>query len=259
MKTDPAVTAFRDELSRFGFNLYGTVSIDRYDRSGSTPFDFRRLFPPVRSILLVASGGPQLWREFKKFSRGHINLPEREKHPLDAWTRRRIEKAAKAFDAAEVPYALFYPFVTEPIWFPFGRLGELAGLGVTSPLGILVHPRYGPWFSFRGGVLLPLDLPEEETKLQGQPCSQCPRDCLEACVGNASDPEKDRIDFKRCIDFRTKEIPCRSTCHARLACPVGQEYRYPDDEIEYHYSFEYTIGFKPEEASCKPSQKRSPL
>ena len=35
----------------------------------------------------------------------------------------------------------------------FAALGELVGLGVRGPLGLLIHTAYGPWWAMRRWVL----------------------------------------------------------------------------------------------------------
>jgi epoxyqueuosine reductase len=42
-------------------------------------------------------------------------------------------------------------------------------------------------------------------------------------------------DLPGCLKFRVEHEPdCAPRCHARAACVLGPEYRYPDAELAYH-------------------------
>ncbi|MBI4208779.1 MAG: hypothetical protein HY538_03625 [Deltaproteobacteria bacterium] len=241
----PTISVFRKRLQSSGLNLLGTISLETYRQNRTKEIDFCKVWPQAQSILIIGNGGGEFWCQYRKFCHQQPDFLK-QSHPLDTFTRQIIEQTARVFDEAGVSYHLFYPFYTEPVWFPFVTLAKLAGLGTPSPLGMLVHPTYGPWIAFRAGVLLPFDVPESPLDLQGKPCEGCLRYCLQGCRGNAADFSKDRIDLERCITFRKAELPCRATCHARLACPVGEEYRYPEDEIRYHYTFPLTLAPSPQ-------------
>jgi hypothetical protein len=247
MESHLVLDTFYRRLNSSGLNLIGCVSLTQYAQNIKSKLEFKDFWSPAKSILIVGNGGPAFWYAYRDFCRQNPVFEKENSHPLDTFTRQVIEQAAKVFDQERLSYHLFYPFYTEPVWFPFITLAKLAGLGTPSPLGMLVHPRYGPWIAFRVGVLLSIDLPGKTLGLDGKPCKGCPRYCLQGCAGGAADLSKDRIDLERCISFRERELPCRATCHARLACPVGEEYRYPEGEIRYHYTF----GFEPKEGSCK--------
>ncbi|MGH8012878.1 MAG: hypothetical protein ACREQ4_10300, partial [Candidatus Binataceae bacterium] len=67
------------------------------------------------------------------------------------------------------------------------------------------------------------------------PCPQCTaRTCISACPGAAvSFPAG--WDIPGCTKHRVEaESDCAARCHARVACVLGPEHRYPDDELAYH-------------------------
>jgi hypothetical protein len=101
-------------------------------------------------------------------------------------------------------------------------LAESAGVGVVSPvLGVLLHPRYGPWVEVRAVVFL-ADYPfgaivPESLAENFQPCASCARHCLEVCPvgGHAAVPAD-----AACGEHRGAG-GCSAGCAARAACPLG--------------------------------------
>lgn len=104
-----------------------------------------------------------------------------------------------------------------------------------SPIGILIHPRYGLWHSYRGalGFLEALDMPERT--VVPNPCESCSgRWCLNACPVGASSPGAyaaagcvgclKSVAGADCMDFG---------CRARRACPVGAEHAYGPEQANF--------------------------
>ncbi len=77
-------------------------------------------------------------------------------HPLDRWSRRLIEALAR-----ELGGKALFPFGGPP-FLPFQRWAERAEPVHSSPIGLLIHPDYGLWHSYRGalGFAEALDAPE---------------------------------------------------------------------------------------------------
>jgi epoxyqueuosine reductase QueG len=95
-----------------------------------------------------------------------------------------------------------------------------------SPLGILIHPRYGLWHAYRAALAIGEEIPlppRDETPdlcgaCAGKPClTTCPVGAFEAagydvgaCAGHLHDPAG--------ADCMT------AGCRARRVCPVGEAY-----------------------------------
>ena len=84
--------------------------------------------------------------------------------PLDRWSRRVIEALARELGAT----ALF-PFGGPP-WLPFQQWARRAEPVHASPIGILIHPRYGLWHSYRGALGFSEALAVPEPEAAASPC-----------------------------------------------------------------------------------------
>lgn len=118
-----------------------------------------------------------------------------------------------------------------------------------SRLGIGIRPDCGTWFAVRAAVVT--DLPTAaETWLRSRypavdltadsPCTQCQHTpCVQACPATAIGAS---FDLESCVGHRlVPDSSCATRCHARLACPVGAEFRYPEPQIAYHYGVSLTM------------------
>jgi ferredoxin len=178
------------------------------------------------TLLPVGNAGPAMWEAFAP----HIDgAPD----PLDRWTKRVIDPIAARFGARAV-----YPFGSDAL--PFQRWAERAETLYRSPLGILIHPEYGLWHAYRAALLFAEHLPLPPRLAAPSPCDSCAeRPCLSACpvgafTGSAYDVPlcaghlASRDDDGRPADCLTLG------CHARNACPIGADWRYPKAQIRFH-------------------------
>ena len=83
-----------------------------------------------------------------------------------------------------------------------------------------------------GPLPLPLD-----TQTSTHPCTTCAdTPCVTACPVGAIDVANG-FDVDSCSMFRLQPAsPCADRCLARLACPIGTEYVYPQDQMRHHYA-----------------------
>jgi hypothetical protein len=215
-------------LERAGMNALGRLSRDRYDALVPAAWRCGAVAPSARSALLIGSGGRAL---FEAFSRA----PERrlERDPLDAYTRRVAGEAARSLVAAGFETQAFLAFETRGGAFAdLVALGEACGLGAPSRLGLLLHPRFGPWLSLRALLLTALELPPTPALDGFDPCPTCPAPCASACHGRAL--ASTRIDVVACGATRARETACALRCDARRACPVGAEHAYSPHAEAHH-------------------------
>jgi hypothetical protein len=106
-----------------------------------------------------------------------------------------------------------------------------------SPLGILIHPRYGLWHGYRGAIGFADKVGEATMPFDRHPCDQCQdRPCLSSCPADAVHAA--RFDVRACRShLRLPEgaSGCMTGgCTARNACPVGADYRYPVGQLQFH-------------------------
>jgi len=208
--------AFEDFFARLGeVGLDALVLGAAYDARAPAELRLSSLAPFARSGLLLLSGGAAF---FEAFLRERRDEPD----PLDSFTRRTVEALVAPLSRTGIQLAVRYPFWNEASPLPFQRIGQAAGLH-PSPLGLDLHPRYGPWMAYRALVLVDAAL-EEQPVVGFAPCADCEAPCISACPVSAVG--RKGWDAARCFEHRLAG-GCADGCHSRLACPVGASHRYP--------------------------------
>ncbi len=200
------------------------------------------LLPGATDIIVVANGGPTMWRAFLADLKASPAGLTTEEHPLDAYVRREVMRADASL--GDLPRRWFWAAATAEVHIDFRVLAHLAGIGGASRLGLLLDDRFGPWIGLRAAcfVVDPASAPGRTlTPTATSPalpalsphCEGCDR-CIAACPASAFPDGRWAVDV--CSTFHHTSDMCAATCHARLACPIGADERYDPDEIQYHYN-----------------------
>lgn len=180
----------------------------------------------VRSVLLVGQAGAAPWPPFLRWRE---QQPQAIANPLDSWSRQVIGDVAQAFGARAVS-------PSDKPYLPFQQWAMRAEGLKPSPLGILMHPRYGLWHAYRGALLF-----EDEIALPavGAPlhlCDACiDKPCLKSCPVDAYSTQG--FADQACLAHvrGADGAPCRGGgCLDRNACPYGGPYRYPPEVLAFH-------------------------
>ena len=175
-------------------------------------------------LVLLGMGGPGLWNRVK-------NNLENSPDPFDDDAVSSVHTLALEFwGCTEVD--LLYP---GPLPLPLQKLGQFAGWSHPSPIGIDLHPRYGPWFAFRAVFLINTPLPPNAYDTGEAPCQSCQtKPCESMCPAKAVQ-NGSLLDLQACVGQRLlSHSGCGDRCLSRLACPVGKQWRYSDEQIAYH-------------------------
>ena len=181
--------------------------------------------PTATVVLLGWTGGDQ-WHAFAASPEAADGLPD----PLDRWATRLIDEIATRLDAIA-----FYPFGGPP-WLDFIGWGLKAEPMHRSPLGLLIHPRWGLWHSYRGALGFRERLTLAAEPPAPSPCERCAgRPCLSACPVAAFAPDRayDHAACRQHLDGAGEDCR-RHACAARRACPVAPAARYCDEQAEFH-------------------------
>ena len=224
----------RNGAGDFGLNLIAAVSAQRYDLGAAPDYRALRIFPECRSIVVVGNGGGDFWQAFRAHTKASPGWLARD-NPLDDFTRSVVEEQLVVpIRSAGRNCVPVYPFDSGST-LNFMQLAMLAGLAGPSIIGVVVHPSFGPWIAFRAALLLDciIDYPGDAAGFD--PCPTCrSRACISACPANAvSFPSG--WDIQKCLVHRVEAAPdCDYRCHARAACVLSPDQRYPDDELAYH-------------------------
>jgi len=222
-----SVPVLTPSLSDAGFDAVGVLAAERYDALVAPAWRSRETLATAASAIVLGCGGPALFRAVKRSTEAH------GADPVDTFVRRVVGAACSQWRAAgAATVASFYDDRRDESFLDFTALAVAAGLGAPSRLGLLLHPRFGPWWSIRA-VLLTERHCEPTAPVAGEPCEGCPAPCASACPS-------ERVflpsGFERqaCFEVRGERSDCRSHCAARRACVVGREHAYDLDAERHH-------------------------
>jgi hypothetical protein len=198
---------------------------------GGFNFDAEEALPwpsgtPAKAVLLVGQAGAGAWNHFLKWRDGRAGDL---RNPLDTWSREVISGVAERVAACAA-----FPF--EKPYLPFQQWAMRAEGLKPSPLGILMHPRYGLWHAYRGALLFDRHLDFQSVEESLHLCDACiGKPCLNSCPVRAHTPVG--FDHAGCLGHvRSAEGRACMTggCLDRNACPYGSAYRYPPDMQAFH-------------------------
>jgi hypothetical protein len=204
-------------IRRTGLVPRGAFGLEDGERTGA--------LAGFRTIVLIGMTGRDGWSAFAASPEARDGLAD----PLDRWSRRVIETLARDLGGK----ALF-PFGGPPYW-PFQQWARRAEPVHPSPIGILIHPRYGLWHSYRGALGLERALDIGEPQASASPCESCAgRWCLKACPIDAFssagyDVAACAAHLKSAAGADCIDLGCR----ARRACPVGAEHAYAREQANF--------------------------
>ena len=150
-----------------------------------------------------------LWQPFTSAVRADPALAA-DPNKLDRYTERTL---AGAFPDARIYYS-FRRY--DGAFLPFQKLAVALGLGAIAPIGLVIHPDYGPWFALRAVILVDGVPPATARGPIALPC-QCEAGCRDA------------------LARAQREMTWQAWLGVREACTL-RAWRYSDDQVRYHYT-----------------------
>ena len=181
---------------------------------------------PAKSALLVGQAGAGPWPHFLRWREQQLHAIA---NPLDTWSRQVIGAVAEKFGVRAVS-------PSDRPYLPFQQWAMRAEGLKPSPLGILMHPRYGLWHAYRGALLFEHEIALPQAHEAIHLCDACAdKPCLKSCPVDAYSAQG--FAHETCLAHvrGTKGGPCRTGgCLDRNACPYGTEYRYPPEVQAFH-------------------------
>jgi hypothetical protein len=202
------IEAVCDAIAEAGLVPRGAMRLEKSERDGE--------LADLRTLVLAGMAGRDGWDAFAQSPEAADGLD----HPLDRWSRRVIDTLARELGAKP-----FFPFGGPPFW-PFQQWARRAEPVHASPIGLLIHPRYGLWHSYRGALGFREALAVPEPAAVPSPCESCSgRWCLKACPVVAFSGAG--YDVAACIGHLQSAAgaDCMGFgCRARRACPVGADH-----------------------------------
>jgi hypothetical protein len=190
--------------------------------------------PETAGLALIGNIGSSYWEQFSQSA----EFKDSAAHPLDRWSRRVAEPIAQ-----RLALQALYPFEGPP-YYPFQQWARRAEGLEQSPVGIMIHPQFGLWHSYRF-ALLGVDFEIEMAKKAAtsavesplaSPCLDCAgKPCLHTCPVDAFDANGYAVE--RCADYlqQTPQAECHQQgCLARYACPIAPQLRYVAAQGRFH-------------------------
>lgn len=212
-------------LDRVGLNLQAVFDID--DLPAALAAEIRERYDPdcrYRQLILIGHGGKVLWDAVKASG---ISSPD----PIDDFSIGQVARCL-----AGHRHAIIYPDHASQHAVGLQALGQLAGWHHASPFMVGINANWGSWYAYRVVALSATDFPTTPRRSGPAPCAACrDRVCIAGCpAGALSGPA---FDLEKCIAYRRQPASrCRDTCLARVACPVGAEHRYGDEQLRHTYA-----------------------
>lgn len=215
--------ALAQAFSRLGLPLVRPIRQSALDSAGVS-LRMSDLLPMARVGLVVGNAGGDFFRSFQaSANRGGTD-------PLDDFTREIVTSAADA-EFGRGQYAAVFPFEKQSVW-PFQTIGRASGLPAGGPLGLQIHPEFGPWWAYRAFIVIADEVRGDPGPLGDSPCADCAAPCVSACPVGA--PSRSGFGVPACASHRLVDAACATGCNARSACPVGASYRYPAEQLAFH-------------------------
>jgi hypothetical protein len=204
-------------IERVGLVPRGALLLQESERVGA--------LADLRTVILAGMAGREGWGAFAASPEARDGLAD----PLDRWSRRVLEALA-----GELGARALFPFGGPP-FLPFQQWARRAEPVHPSPIGILIHPRFGLWHSYCGALAFREALDVPEPAAVASPCDSCAgRWCLSGCpVGAFSGAG---YNVAACAGHLKSAAgaDCMSFgCRARGACPVGAEHVYGPEQANF--------------------------
>ena len=185
-------------------------------------------------LALIGNIGSSYWTCFSQ----SVEFVDGTAHPLDRWSRRIAEVIARQFSLQAL-----YPFEGPP-YYPFQQWARRAEGLHQSPVGVMMHPQYGLWHSYRFALLGAQSTLQDSAiadastdgSFNTSPCVDCDdKPCLNTCPVGAFDDKGYAVE--RCADYlqQTPRAECHQQgCLARYACPIAPDLSYVAAQGRFH-------------------------
>jgi len=177
-----------------------------------------------KQLILLGHLGTELWKAMKP-------VIGKGEDPVDCYT---IDKVNEFFKKKRITdFNVVYP---SSIPINLQELGKIAGWHYPTPFKVGANKHWGSWFAYRAVVITNTEYATTEKMVSESPCETCQnKECISACPAKALDTSE--LVLESCVAYRRqRDSLCKNTCLSRVKCPVGNEYRYTEDQINYHYS-----------------------
>lgn len=207
-----------------GLNLYAASRIEALPENVRHALQ-QEVGAAFKTLVVLGNGGSHFWRRYRQYEPDECN-------PIDSYCQQIVSRVAEQF----FPDHLLKQLYPGPTCVPLQTLGRHFGWHGDSPLGLGVNGLWGPWSAYRAMFVTTCVLPDTAPVAWGAVCAHCEsQSCVAACPADALTMQG-LPDMQACTIYRVQGgSRCDASCAARVACPVGQEHRYSEEQLAYHH------------------------
>lgn len=222
--------SFETACQSAGFDIVVPGPVGPYNMRVPERWRLPELSAGPNTLCLLVGNTRALWPLFVAWLRAdptRIDAPA----PLDAYTQEALGAASRHLPGEPL---IRWTWGAPPHGVAMAHLAEAHRLAWRAPTGLLIHPRWGPWFALRAAVLVD-DAAPPANRPPPPPCVSCPHACepaLAALMGPGGPKAPSHGELRR--DWT-------GWLALRAACPVGREHRYSEAQIRYHYTLDRDV------------------
>ena len=196
------------DIAQRGLGVQGACSLEAYNNAVDKLY---ALPGPSSASVAIFGNTRRLWPHVCDFAQQHHRA-----NPVDEYCEEVIRET---FAAMRGVVAIRFSHELPPRRVAIQRLAEICNVSVTDPTTHhSIHPKYGPWISLRAAVVFEL------------PLSQIPV----ASPLLSLDAISQMLPLDLGIDLRDPFAV--NWVAVRDAIPFGQEHRFSEQQLEYHYT-----------------------
>ena len=214
-------------LDDAGLDLVTFFDATTYNRAIAGHAFLRPLetFGRDNALALLIGNTRALWPALRRAIQSDPTALKRD--PVDRYVAGCIKAC---FENFEVSKHFYLSHEEGPRLVSMLHAAEVSGLAQSGPAHLALHPQYGLWFALRAVVVI--DWPwEGATTPAVDHCSSCEAPCVDA-LNTAIAKQGD-------TPYRPGDgATWRNWVQIREVCPVGQDARYSDAQIRYHYTLD---------------------
>ncbi|MDP6942891.1 MAG: hypothetical protein QF464_01980 [Myxococcota bacterium] len=176
-------------------------------------------------LALLVGNTRALWPALRRAIQSDPTAPTRD--PVDNYVARNINACV---ENCQISTHVYLSHEEGPRLVSMLHAAEVSGMAQVGPAHLALHPRHGLWFALRAVVVF--DWPWEGSITPSVDlCSSCEAPCVDA-LNTAIAKQGD-------TPYRPGDGPTwRNWVQIREVCPVGQDGRYSEAQIRYHYTLD---------------------
>ncbi|MFN8369782.1 MAG: hypothetical protein U0T83_04050 [Bacteriovoracaceae bacterium] len=218
------VEIIQQNLTTKGFDILELFSINTYNQN----IEEDHKIPQINSennLAFLVGNTKNFWPYFIKALKDNPNRLKSE-NPFDDFVVENIE-SLKTLTPDEIK--IRYTHRPEPKHIAFQKLASLIGLAYLAPSHLCIHPKFGPWFSLRAVITLPITANLSKNSAVA-PCQFC----IDRCnpVFNLALSKNSEAT----LNSQAIKSNWQDWLAVRDSCPTGKEYRFSEEQIKYHYT-----------------------